>query len=207
MCDPQTSPERLESSWLREKQLFAKLIYNANSKIARRARFLDCFQEWLEQEFFKVVWTEIIRQLGLFRCFPMCTKKVWLDPRIPDGGGGPPVVPVFCKKSCFISIWKSFENTEVLRVFTGAAAYLWETFLRREKLHRKSRARISWRVQGRFVTHVSRTSRTSRPKWRTSRSKKQKLRFGKFQNISHVVQGLKYATVAFVFRHLPVVLS
>ena len=89
------------------KRLFAKLIYNADSKIARRARFLDCFQDWLEQDFFKAVWTEIIRQMGLFRCFPMCTKKVWLDPRIPDGAGEPPVVPVFCKKSCF------FFNLEI----------------------------------------------------------------------------------------------
>ena len=162
MCDPQTSPERLESNWLREKQLFAKLIYNANSKIARRARFLDCFQEWLEQEFFKVVWTEIIRQLGLFRCFPMCTKKVWLDPRIPDGGGGPPVVPVFCKKSCFISIWKSFEKHwstsrihRSCRILMGNLSKTWETSSKIASTHLMTILRQICHARFSHVAHVS----------------------------------------------------
>ena len=162
MCDPQNSPERLQSNWWREKRLFAKLIYNADSKIARRARFLDCFQDWLEQDFFKAVWTEIIRQMGLFRCFPMCTKKVWLDPRIPDGAGGPPVVPVFCKKSCFFQFgnyppkhWSTSRIHRSCRILIRNPSKKWETSSKIASTHLMTSLSRICHARFSHVAHVS----------------------------------------------------
>ena len=74
-----------------------------------------------------------------------------------------------------------------------------ETITKLWYMHSAWKYRQYCRARFSHVAHVS-------PKWRTSRGKIKKLRFGKFQIISHVEHGLKYATVAFVFRHFLVVL-
>ena len=66
---------------------------------------------------------------------------------------------------------------------------------------------MSCEIRINFVSLVARSSRSLRQKWRSSRGEIQKLIFRKFYLVSHVDWMLKYATVAFIFCFLALVLA